>query len=261
MKTVSTMEEGMVEVVVAEDNPPSPTPTPTTCPANDGWYNIIPPPPCDVPNPGNSDDDNPCEQADKLEKNTGLKDKFTALKNKTNQNKEYGYMYKINSDITVNAIEIEGEANAAGIDVTITEKFDGFIHSHYTGLLSVFSRDDIYAMAKMYIGDKMIDPSTFTAGVVTASGTQYILKIDDIVKFKAYAENMVNNNAIEDLSDLYDKFYKITPKNSKEQNEKAFLQYLQQTKSGLRLFKGNDNFNDWQPKKVDANNNVVDNPC
>ncbi|MBK7885347.1 MAG: hypothetical protein IPJ81_17365 [Chitinophagaceae bacterium] len=31
--------------------PPSPTPTPTPCPVNDGWYNIIPPPPCDVPDP------------------------------------------------------------------------------------------------------------------------------------------------------------------------------------------------------------------
>ncbi|MBK7884898.1 MAG: hypothetical protein IPJ81_14785 [Chitinophagaceae bacterium] len=28
--------------------PPSPTPTPTPCPVNDGWYNIIPPPPCDI---------------------------------------------------------------------------------------------------------------------------------------------------------------------------------------------------------------------
>ncbi|MBK7884724.1 MAG: hypothetical protein IPJ81_13785 [Chitinophagaceae bacterium] len=29
----------------------NPGPTPNPCPVNDGWYNIIPPPPCDVPDP------------------------------------------------------------------------------------------------------------------------------------------------------------------------------------------------------------------
>jgi hypothetical protein len=213
---------------------------------------------------GNSEPDelpDPCEQANNLESNSEFKEKFISLKNKTNQNKEYGYVFKNDSPTTINEIELEGEENSAGIDFIPIEKLDGFIHSHYTGLLSIFSPDDIYAMAAIYVNDKMVDPSTFTVGVVTASGTQYILKIDDVAKFKTFAENLINNNTFEIFSRVYNDLYKITPQNAKEQNEKAFLQYIQQTNSGIRLFKGSDNFNDWQSKKVDGNGNIVNNPC
>lgn len=204
---------------------------------------------------------NPCDNADSLENNNEYKEKFDSLKNKTSDTKEHGYIYKSNGSGGIDETPIVGEDGAAGIGFTVPDKIDGFIHSHYTGLLSVFSPDDLFAMATLYITDKMVNPSTFTAGVVTANGTQYIIMIDDLTKFQQFASNMVNNSTLDAYSFTFEMIYGITPSNNNEANEKAFLQYIQQTNSGLKLFKGDANFTDWQPKKVDGNGNVVNNPC
>ena len=116
-------------------------------------------------------------------------------------------------------------------------------------------------MAVLYVNDKMVNPNTFTAGVVTAKGTQYIIMIDDLSKFQQFANNMVNNSSLDMFSFAFERIYGIKPSNGNDVNEKAFLQYIQQSNSGLKLFKGDANFNNWQPKKVDGSGNIVNNPC
>lgn len=203
----------------------------------------------------------PCDLADSLANNADFKAKFDSLKNMTTQTKEYGYTYKNNSTAGLTTNSIEGKNGEAGIFFTLTDKIDGIMHSHYTGLLSIFSPDDIFAIAQTYSLGKMVDPSTFTLAVVTANGTQYLLKIDNITKFNKFATDMVNNSTLDLYSFAYQNLYGINPGNNNDANEKAFLQYIQQTNSGLRLFKGNANFTEWQPKKVDTNGNIVNNPC
>jgi hypothetical protein len=180
-----------------------------------------------------------------------------------NENKEYAGVYTQNA--TVGNIEswqpVSGQENTAEISLSVSGKVDGLLHSHYTGLLSIFSPDDVYSMANLYVSERMNDPSMFTLGVVTASGTQYLLKIEDQTKFDKFAKSLVNNSTLDVYSHAYQYIYKISQENTNDANEKSFLQYIQQSNSGLRLFKGNATFTTWESKKVDANNNVVNNPC
>jgi hypothetical protein len=206
-------------------------------------------------------DPKPCDNANSLANNNEYKQKFAELKNKTSEKKEHGFIYKTNGSGTIDATPIIGEDGEAGIDFQVPDKIDGIMHSHYTGLLSVYSPDDLYAMAVLYVNDKMVNPKTFTVGVVTASGTQYIIMIDDLTKFHQFAHNIVNNTSLELFTYVFETIYRIKPGNDTSTNERAFLQYIQQNNSGLKLFKGDANFNNWQPKKVDESGNVVNNPC
>jgi hypothetical protein len=214
------------------------------------------------PNSDQNPDPNPCDNADSLESNTEFKEKFEDLKTKTSLTKEYGYLYKSDGYEGIDETPIEGDDGAAGINFDIPDdKIDGFIHSHYTGLLSIFSPDDLYAMAYLYLSDKMVDPNTFTAGVVTADGTQYIIMIDDLTQFQEFASNMVNNSSLSAYASVYMYIYGINSGNSNDVNEQKFLQYIQSTNTGLKLFKGDTNFDNWIPKKVDDSGNIINNPC
>ncbi|WP_447641917.1 MULTISPECIES: hypothetical protein [Chitinophagaceae] len=141
--------------------------------------------------PPDTDDDkdkkNPCDQAKDLAKNASFKSKMNSLKGKIGESKEYAYSYTFNDIGKMSATEQIGQNGADEVEYELSEPIDGVIHSHYTGLLSVFSAEDLYGMAGLYVSSYMKDPSTFTFGVVTASGTQYLLKIDDMGKFDQYA--------------------------------------------------------------------------
>jgi len=47
-------------------------------------------------------------------------------------------------------------------------------------LYRFFSAADVKAICEMYRLNQMNNPLTFTAGVVTGSGTQYLLKIENL---------------------------------------------------------------------------------
>lgn len=229
-------------------------------------YGACEPPPGDGggDDPPNDDPpvENPCDAADKLENNVDVKGKFELLKSVTNASKEFGFMYQVSSSNGMtNITPLIGVDGEAGINFPVTSQIDGIIHSHYTGLLSVFSPDDIYAMAQLYLSNMMVNSKEFTLGVVTASGTQYLLVIDDFTKFQSFASNLVNNSSLDVYSHAFENVFGIRPSNTKEQNEKAFLQYIQSANSGLKLFKGNSNFSEWAPIGVDSQGNVINNPC
>jgi hypothetical protein len=200
----------------------------------------------------------PCDDAKSLGENQDFKDIIATLKGLTNEKNERGYTYKINSDGIFTKTELAGENGAEGIDFNVNGSIDGYAHTHYAGLLSIFSVSDIYAMTLLYKSGKM--PINFTATVVTASGTTYMLKVQDIYKFYDFASNI--RGTIKDVyENIYADIYKISPNNSVEANEKAFLQYLEITNSGLKLFKANPNTGAWEPKKVDDEGKIVNNPC
>ncbi|QHV98942.1 hypothetical protein [Spirosoma endbachense] len=137
---------------------------------------------------------NPCQDSESLSKNDDFKAKMADLKGKVTQNYESAYTV---TGTTYQAFQ--GEPNTAGVALNITAPINGLIHSHYTGLLSIFSPDDMYAIVGIYKENKMVDPKTFSLGVVTASGTQYLLYIDDLDKFKKFADYITNTGSF----DLY----------------------------------------------------------
>lgn len=200
----------------------------------------------------------PCDDAKLLSKSDAFKAMVSTLEGLTSDKKERGFTYKINPDGSFTKTELTGKDGEAGIDFNVNSPIDGYSHTHYTGLLSIFSVSDIYAITQIFKTHNM--PINFTATVVTASGTKYMLKVDDIYKFYDFSNNIAGT-AQKTYETLYEKLYKITPNNSVEANEKAFLQYLEMTKSGLKLFKNNPDTGTWEPKKVNDQGNIVNNPC
>ena len=205
---------------------------------------------------------NPCKTAKKLAKNTEFKEAFDALKSVVDAKAEGGYSFKVNGETVIDETYFQGKAGFGGIDIPLPdEKIDGIIHSHFEGLLSVFSPDDLFTISRLYKEGKMVNPSTFTIGVVTNQGTQYLLMIEDLNKFGEYSSTLLGNNkGYDQYSSIY-KGFGIRETNSSEVNEKAFLHYLELTNSGLKLLKGDATFSNWSRRSVDENDVVVDNPC
>ncbi len=236
------------------------------------WYNFVPlPNPCGAqptsppPLPADTTYD-PCSSADSLETNSSFKNLFIDLKTKVTQNKEFGDLIKKTGldSFTLAVPQIEGPENKLGIDnINFPSTIDGMLHSHFntdtdsTRGLSVFSPDDLWSFAKMYLNNQITNPATFTFGVVTDSGTQYILKIENATKFRAWAEKLTQGS-LRMFKWVYGKTLKILPTNSNQLNEKLFLKYIQTMNegSGLKLFRGNSNFTEWQPIRINTNNSI-----
>ncbi|MDF2934092.1 MAG: hypothetical protein K0R36_3423 [Chryseobacterium sp.] len=213
------------------------------------------------------EEETPCQKLNKIGKSTQTKSYMNTLKGKTNQNKEYGYVLAEAAG-TVYEFPVDGLEGEAGIDITlgVGNQIDGYIHSHYTGLLSIFSPDDIFAIAKLFKNNAIKNLDTFVIGVVTASGTQYMMVIDDPAKFQTFAEGLFNGDNF-DKKDLniytkfYNDFFKITPSNSAAENERSFLHYIESSGSGLKALKGSPDMQNWQSIQLDQNNNVVPTNC
>jgi len=156
--------------------------------------------------------------------------------------------------------------NHISLSLQYGEKHTGFIHMHYTGLLSVFSPADIAALYIMYSNDNMKSPiESFAMGLVTAQGTTYLLVIEDANKFGNFGLNadLIDQYGIDALESLYSQWpYYITSSSTNDNNERNFAKMLKQMDSGLKLMKGNpSNFNSWETVDVDSNGNVTTNPC
>ena len=205
--------------------------------------------------------DNPCEQMDKLAKDPSFINKMKDLQSKTNQNYESGYVIKRDGD-ALSYTSIQGDSNQGQIDFAVNDKIDGYMHNHYTGLLSIFSGTDIRAMFQLYQGSHINRLMTFTMTVVTANGTSYALKVSDYSKFISFGNNYLSSDSsFNSFESIYSNLYNISPSNSNTNNETNFLRMLDQLDSGLKLFKGNSNFDDWTPIDVSATGAVVENNC
>ena len=206
----------------------------------------------------------PCEKITKIGKNSKTKDLFGLLKPKTNSTKESGYILT-ESGGSIYETYIEGNTGEHSINFSVNTPIDGFIHSHYIGLLSVFSVSDMFALAQLYKNGKIKDMDSFVIGVVTASNTQYMMVIDDPAKFGAFADNLFTGNQIDQKTqDLYEIIYEgygIKTSNTASNNEGSFLSYLQSNKTGLKLLKGDSTFGNWQILNKDSNGTVIPQNC
>jgi|GEM_PF-2760397 len=213
------------------------------------------------------EEETPCEKLNKIGKSTQTKSFMNTLKTKTGDTKEHGYILAEAAG-TVYEYPVQGQDGQAGINFTlgVGNQIDRYIHSHYTGLLSIFSPDDIFSIAMLFKNNAIKNLDTFVIGVVTASGTQYMMVIDNPAQFQTFADGLFSGNTFDELtlynySKMYNDFFKITPSNSTANNEKSFLNYLETSGSGLKLLKGSPDMQNWQSIQLDQNNNIVPTNC
>lgn len=213
----------------------------------------------------------PCDKIKSIKNSKDIKKvykKLDSLKNDTNGGyKEKGYFITENSDGTINKDFIQGEPNKPTMNISLSNKIDSFVHSHFLGLLSVFSPSDLATFAAIYKNNKIKNTNTFVFGLVTSSGTKYALVIDDVSKFDVFSSSFLgpNNQFTEKDKNtqeiVYEKFG-IKPSNNGDVNEQNFIHFLETQGSGLKLLKANDSeFNDWDIVKLDWNGNVKKEKC
>lgn len=211
------------------------------------------------PNPEEEENNEDCAKIEQIGKNEKTKNLFKNLdQNKntlvpgTNKYSEKGYLLTENTDGTINETYVEGNAGEKEMSLSVPNAVDGFIHSHYLGLLSTFSVSDLASLSWIYKNGKIKNVNTFVFGLVTASGTKYILTIDNISQFNTFASGLLNSNNqfTEKDKNIHETYYneilKISPASNGSVNEQRFLAFLETTNSGLKVLKSDDdNFNNW----------------
>jgi hypothetical protein len=203
----------------------------------------------------------PCAQAKAMATDANFKAEMADLKTKTGLPNEVGYTIDANGNYTY----VQGIAGAASIDLAPTTLLSGYIHTHYTGTFPTFSGSDIKAIYQLQQVGKISNISKFTAGVVTASGTTYILKINDPTKFAAFAASNLNTDAnFKSFENFYANNQTVNQTlrgmDLVSSYEAALLTALKD--SGITLLKGDINgFSSWSTEKINTNNVIAITNC
>jgi len=132
----------------------------------------------------------------------------------------------------------------------------GVIHSHFNGHLSIFSPQDLKDMYQKMLYTQVTDD--FFYGVVTHSGTGYILQIKDRNAFIQFGNKYLADDY--DFSqfeiDNFNEKYKIKTGNPVSLNELGFVKMMDKLNVGLNVYKATDlTFSDYQ--KLDYVNSQV----
>jgi hypothetical protein len=186
------------------------------------------------------------------------------LKTNVNSGYETGYTYTMTGNAVTNAIVYQSAVGVASIDLKVSSQIDGYMHSHYTGLLSVFSGSDLRAIYELYNQGRVRDVKTFSTQLVTANGTTYALMINDESALKKFGDTWFVDGPSWMVFEgfFYDNRYNIKPTNTNEQNEKGFLSMINLSNMGLTLLKGNsNNFSSWTKIQLDAAGTVSPVSC
>lgn len=218
------------------------------------------------PYPEPPEEVDPCEKIKTIGKDSKTKALFQNLKAKTNSTKEFGEIL-IDNGSGIDNLPVEGVVGVGGININYSgSQIDGFIHSHFAGLYSIFSPGDLASLSSIYANNGIKNINTFVFGLVTASNTQYIMVIDDPVKFATFAQQfLLPDGTIDktssDLFGLVDYHkYNIKENNISPTNELGFIQLLLDKNAGLKVLKGSNNSNDWA--ELNIKNGVIDpKPC
>jgi len=213
----------------------------------------------------------PCKTIQKVGKNAKTKTLFGDLKTKSTQTdangkyKETGYLLTENND-SVTEQQVNGIPGKNGIDLSISDSIDGFIHNHNPGMtFSVFSSADLASLSWMYKAGKIKDLNSFVFGLVSAKGTQYFITIDDPEALNTFAENFLTNGEIDKkkVDDMDEQYLMsgITYGDNLTSNEAGFLYLLNKFSSGLSVLKGDSTFSNWQQIERGYNDQIISTPC
>jgi hypothetical protein len=222
----------------------------------DGWEED------DPINPASNQIIDPCKSADSLKKNKALDSLFRELEKKVSDKKEYAYNFSQNSDGAIKDLVLDtGNTGTGTTPINTVSRIDALLHSHYDGLLSIFTSDDLNTLATFFNQNGFNNPSSFIYGLITSSGTQYVLQISDTSAFSIYANRFRDNQYYlkvkEQLSLTYGLGYNV----SNDDNEQYFMEYMKDLNIGMTLFKYNKNNTKWEPLTLDVNNKVIKQKC
>lgn len=136
----------------------------------------------------------------------------------------------------------------------------GIMHSHYEGLLSVYSADDLFDLYQKMKDYRITDDFFF--GLVTKSGTRYLITISDREKFIAFGDKYLStpNKMTRLINNFYIMKYNIASDNTATENEKGFVKMATELKMGVAIFSGNSDFTQWK-RLTYANNQVNSSTC
>lgn len=147
-----------------------------------------------------------------------------------------------------------GMANSPTIpwDIQGGTKVIGLLHSHSSGLNSIFSPQDVIFMAEIFLKHFAKDPANLYFGVTSDYGSPYFIKVSDPIKFYYFADSIAGNpKKMENFSSKYDtKFNSTDP----DKNEKEFLKMLNEYKvgEGLKLYRANENISELKRLTIDG---------
>lgn len=214
----------------------------------------------------NSNPKNPCDLIKKLKNDILFKQKMTNLQTAT------AYSFEVVSTAYDNPtpdsqpisiyrfLDFSGDISKPQVEYPYYPQIKGIMHSHYQGLLSVYSvtdLEDIYLKLK----NPLVTDDLFSA-LVTKAGTRYLISISNRVKFIAFGdEYLLTLKKQEKLAIQYEK-YNIDKNSTNSTNELGLMKMLTQLDVGVNVYKGNANFTDWQLLTYSSNTNkVIEIPC
>ena len=207
----------------------------------------------------------PCEKMNKLKADTGFRDEMVDLKTAAdNENVEKGRtLYNKTGIAPLNDKYLyepsTGTPNDPEINYSYYASTQGYVHTHYEGLISIFSVQDLLDMYNTMKNNSVTDD--FFYGVITEAGSAYILQIEDRAAFIAFGDaNLSNDNKIFKFTSKLESYYDITNNGSVEDNEDGIVKMLQRKNAGLAMFKPTDNtFTDYVKLEYDSGDTIETN--
>jgi hypothetical protein len=223
-----------------------------------------------VPVPELEELDKDCALILKLQKDTNFKSRMSSLieparawsREKVNVVNENTNPTSTNNYTYVNS---EGTPQSPTAEFTLLTNSAGYIHSHYRKLGSVFSAGDLQYLYQLLKNNPTYFDDIFL-GLVTASNTAYLLRIENRADFIAFGDKyLADDKKINNFqkNKMYEKYH-IHQEASRETNEDGFLKMMSDLNIGISLASSNfdaadtpspDLFNNWTKLKWDKNSN------
>ncbi|TXE17900.1 hypothetical protein ES692_08365 [Psychroserpens burtonensis] len=207
----------------------------------------------------------PCEKMNKLKADTGFRAKMVELKTAAdNENVEKAVtLYNKTGVAPLNDKYLyapsTGTPNDPGVKYSFYTNTQGFVHTHYEDLISVFSVKDLYDMYFTMKNGLVTDD--FFYGVITEAGSAYILQIEDRIAFIAFGDaNLSNEDKRFKFTSKLVKYYDVTNNGSIQDNEDGIVKMLQRKNAGLAMFKPTDNtFTDYVKLEYNSGDTIETN--
>lgn len=217
----------------------------------------------------------PCELLKKLEADNSFKNRMSGLIYNA-RNWGFEKLWVLNNYSVPTAVNnysyvgFQGSVSSPTAAYASDTNMQGLIHSHFVGLLSIFSAYDLQDLY-FKMRNNLITDNYFT-GVVT-SDSAYILQVPDRSAFIAFGDKYLSSDDKLDafMKDIMGLRYGISPNKGKDENELNFLKMMKNLNTGLLLASADftsttvaspDIFNSWVKKEYsNINNQVVTTQC
>lgn len=214
--------------------------------------------------------DDPCVKMKFLKNDTGFKSKLSRLKTRATPPNYFETCMVLRDNDTLSTANNYDYAETQGNPKLNSQNFSasysftpgvskGIIHNHYSGLLSIFTIQDLIGMYNI-VKTAGVNSEELVFGLLTRAGTVYVITISDRQKFINFGnKNLVKYDDYVYLESEVNKNYKVRTDRTNDENEQGFKEMLKDYNVGLNLFKGDTTtFDSWtkiEKNKTDINCN------